>query len=289
MNSYCDLKAFKSYFQLVDTTYDADLLDKLIDGSRDVDIDMARHFYSWEGTRYFPTYKLQAIKRVGIDDLQSQSLVAIDVDGSGTFITLDLAKTIPDAFLLDDELTPNKLPYIYLEANDFGAYPVWGENIRKGIKITGVFGYGNDYPKPPYQALGETVQDNPMTDSQLFVTVAGVALCSPGQTYRIDSEQMFCTAFDTATKKATVIRAVNGTTAAAHLQNAVIYIYKYPQPIVHAVQVYAAREWRRRQSAYSNRIENVLLGTVEVFKDTDPSYASVVRKYKRYRMFGSRA
>ena len=42
MNSYADLKSFKSYFQLTETTYDADLLDKLIDGSRDVDKDTGR-------------------------------------------------------------------------------------------------------------------------------------------------------------------------------------------------------------------------------------------------------
>lgn len=287
MNSYCDLKTFKSYFQLTDTAYDVDLLDKLIDGSRDVEKDTARHYYSWEGTRYFATGKNMAIRRIPIDDLQSQSLVAVDIDGSGTFITLDLAKTPPDAFLLDDELSPNKLPLIYLEANSNGAYPTWGENIRKGIKITGVFGYGNDYPRAPYELVGDVVKDNPMTAVQLTLLVNLATQLSPGQTLRIDSEQMFVSAFDTGTKIATVTRGVNGTTAAAHTQNTVIYVYRYPQAITHAVMVYAAREWRRRQSAYANRVENVMLGTVEVYKDNDPSYINSIKRYKRPRMWRS--
>lgn len=283
MNSYCDLKTFKSYFQITDTTYDVDLLQKLVDGSRDVEKDMARFFYSYLGTRYFATGRFQAKKRITIDDLQSYTEVAIDIDGSGNFITLDLAKTIPDAFLLDQQQETNKTPYIYLEANPNGAYPVWGEAVRRGVKITGVWGYGNDWPAPAYDSLGDTVQDNPMTAGQLTMLVSSASLVSPGQTLRADLEQMYVSAFDTGTKIATVKRAMNGTTAAAHLQNTVLYIYRYPEPITHAVQIYAAREWRRRQSAYSNRIENPILGTVEVFKDKDPSYMSVVKAYRRPR------
>ncbi len=288
MNVYCDLKTFKSYFQLTDTTYDTDLLDKLTDGSRDFDRDTARHFYSWEGTRYFPTGRFLATQRLAIDDLQSYSLVAVDVDGSGTYVTLDLTATPPDAFLLDDEFSINKLPFIYLEANPNGSRPDWGVDIRKGIKITGVFGYGNDYPRASYELLGDSVQDNPMTAVQLTLTVAAADKVSPGQTFRIESEQVFVSAFDTGTKIATVERGVNGTTAASHLQNTALYVYRYPQAVTHAVMIYAAREWRRRQSAYANRIENIMLGTVEVFKDSDPSYMNAVKRYRRYRLFGSR-
>jgi hypothetical protein len=106
-------------------------------------------------------------------------------------------------------------------------------------------------------------------------------------TFRVESEQMFVSAFVTGTKTATVTRGVNGTTAAVHALGTKIYVYRYPQAITHACMVYAAREWRRRQSAYANRIENVMLGTIEVFKDSDPSYTNEVKRYKRYRMFRS--
>ena len=283
MNAYCDLKTFKSYFQLTETTYDVDLLQKLEDGSRDVEKDMARLFYSYVGTRYFGTGRFQAKRRITIDDLQSASEVAIDIDGSGNFITLDLAKTIPDAFLLDQQQQMNRTPYIYLEANPNGAYAEWGEAIRRGVKITGVWGYGNDWPAQATESLGDVVKDNPMTAVQLTMLVNAADKVSPGQTLLADTEQLYVSAFDTGTKIATVLRGVNGTTAAAHLQNTVLYVYRYPGPITHAVQIYAAREWRRRQSAYSNRIENPILGTVEVFKDKDPSYMSVVKAYRRPR------
>lgn len=293
MNAYCDLKQFKSYFQIVDTTYDVDLLDKLIDGSRDVERDCARQFYSWEGTRYFATGRipetLQSARRFPIDDLQSASLVQVDLTGQGVYTTMDMSSVNPDVFLLDDELTPNKLPYIYVEANVNGNHADWGEHIRRAIKITGIFGYGNDYPRPPYEALGDTVADPAgMTSVQATMQVTLTTVVAPGQTLRLDSEQVFVTAFDTGTKIATLKRAMNGTTAATHSLGTVIYVYRYPQSITHAVMVYAAREWRRRQSAYANRIENVVLGTLEVFKDEDPSYRSSIQKYRRYRMFGSR-
>ena len=283
MNSYVDLKTFKSYFQLdaFNDTYDEALLEKIIDGSRDFDRDTARFFYSWEGTRYFPVGNYWGAARAFIEDLQSFTYVGVDIDGSGNYVSLDLTSSQPDAFLLDWEQKTNKLPYCYLEANRYGSRPSWGPNMRRGIKITGVFGYGDDYPSPAYTGLGNTVQDNPMTNSQTTVTLDNNNYASPGQNWRIDSEQVFVSAFNTGTKVATIIRGINGTVAASHLQGTTIYIYRFPKAVAHAVEIYAAREWRRRQSAYANRIENIMLGTIEVFKDTDPSWLSAVRKYRR--------
>jgi hypothetical protein len=288
MNCYADITEFKSFFELKSgSSYEADYLRMVTEASRDVDRDTARHFYSWEGTRYFATGKNMSTLHLPIDDLQSYSAIAVDLDGSGTYVTLDLTKTPPDAMLLDDELTVNKLPYICLEANPSGSYPVWGESIRKAVRITGVFGYGNDYPGSPYENSGDKVDDNPMTISQTTLKLTSASLIAIGMTLRVESEQMFVSAFDTGTKTATVSRGVNGTTAASHVKDTAIYVYRFPEAISHATLIQAAREWRRRQSAYANRIENVILGTVEVFKDLDPSYHREISRYRRYRMWRS--
>jgi hypothetical protein len=54
-----------------------------------------------------------------------------------------------------------------------------------------------------------------------------------------------------STNTLTVVRGVNGTTAAAHTTGAALAIYQYPSPIAEATLIQAARLWKRRDTPVS--------------------------------------
>jgi hypothetical protein len=62
----------------------------------------------------------------------------------------------------------------------------------------------------------------------------------------VDSEQMYVTAQSGGT--ATVVRGVNGTTAAVHAASAAVSVYRYPREVVTACLQLAQRRHRSAQA-----------------------------------------
>ena len=147
-NLYATLADIKSagLLNITATTYDADLVDCLEEGSRQIDKDTDRFFYIYEGTFYQDGGSIRVI----LDwDVQSISTLKCDTDGDGVYeSTYNLTTTSPDAFLYPFNITPKTR----LEANPWGHYGHFGAGIRKAIEITGVFGYGNDWPSVYYHS-----------------------------------------------------------------------------------------------------------------------------------------
>lgn len=67
------------------------------------------------------------------------------------------------------------------------------------------------------------------TATSVVVTLVGTL--APGVTIKVDSEQMYVTAVSSNNKTLTVIRGVNGTTAATHLTATTIYHIEYPKDV----------------------------------------------------------
>jgi hypothetical protein len=81
------------------------------------------------------------------------------------------------------------------------------------------------------------------------VAVSSRASVEAGHALLIDTEQMYVQSYSSNTL--TVVRGVNGTTAASHAGSTAIDIYQYPGAIAEATIIQAARLWRRRDGAYS--------------------------------------
>ena len=280
MNSYATLSTFKgsSYLKTTDNQYDADLLAALEEGSREIDKDTERFFYLWEGTRYYDG----ATNRIILDDdVYTLTTLAVDTDGSAQYASIyNLGSTSApvDAFTYPLNVTP----ITRLEANPQGNYGHFGSGYRKAIKITGVFGYGDDYPAAAYNLIGDTVIDAPLTSGATTLNVANGTLFSAGQTLRIESEQVYVYANPTG-NKIPIQRACNGTTAASHVATTPIYLYSYPKAISKAVLIYAMRSWKRRESGFVNVIMNTDFGSITTFKATDPDYQKAVTMYRKVR------
>ena len=283
-NCYTDLNLVKSFgvLNITGTSTDQVLLDAIEEGSRQMDIDTERFYYIYEGT----FYQDGAANRLILDwDVQTISTLSLDLDGSMQYasdytVDINSPSTAPDVFCYPF----NRLPVTHLEANPFGNYGQLGSGYRKSIKITGTFGYGNDWPKPNYHVNGNYLSSAMGVNStSMVVTTSTGNPLSAGMTIKVGtSDQIFISGYTSSTTF-TVQRAQNGTSAVACATTDPIYIYDYPQAIEHCVTIYAIRNFKRRESAYANVISNALTGDISVYKKDDPDWVGTVLKYRKAR------
>lgn len=104
------------------------------------------------------------------------------------------------------------------------------------VQLVGTFGYSNE----TYSlGTGGTVSSSATS----IVLSGGTAYA--GQTLLIDSEQIYVT---TSGGTATIVRGVNGTTAAVHAAGAAVSAYRYPREVVSACLQVTARRHRMAQA-----------------------------------------
>lgn len=283
MNLYASLDDIKGFgmLNITGTSTDGVLVDCLEDASRQIDIDTDRFFYIYETTYY----QDGGGTRVILDwDVQTISTLKLDTDGDGVYeSTYDLVSTSPDAFLYP----LNRTPKTRLEANPYGDYGSFAPGIRNAMEITGVFGYGNDWPKSYTissnntltAALNSTATTLPVNGHSTGALSVGHTILMTSSTP--ESEQIFVIS-KTASTSYTIQRAVNGTTAiGTAATSATFAIYTYPEPIKRAVLIHACRGFKRRESAFTNVISNPISGEISVWKSEDPDYRKVVNQYHK--------
>lgn len=274
MNSYANLSQIKSagWLNIAGTDYDTDLLRILEDAARAIDDHVSqsggrRHFYTMEETRYFDG----GGQTLFCDDILSISSLLADIDGSGSWGSV---------FATSDYLLYplNGFPKIYLKTTNRSSYSSFASNVRQGIKITGVFGYGDGKSATPYEDSGDTVQNAvSISATGTSLTVVAGSNFAIGQTLRIGSEQVYVTNISGTTL--TIQRSQNGTTGAIHLNGVAIYICRYPGPIVEATLLQASRDWKRRESPIQAVVGDATTGVIPVSKGMDPD---VIKKCQYY-------
>lgn len=121
------------------------------------------------------------------------------------------------------------------------------------VTISGVWGYHRDYANawPVVTTLAAAITTTTQTGITLTsVTVAdpyGIApALSSGSLLLIDDEYLEIISIDPGTKIATVLRGVNGSTAAAHLNGADVAVWQVELPVQYAVARQAALSYARR-------------------------------------------
>ncbi len=285
MNLYCTLNQIKSAGTLgiTGTDYDSQILRNIGVASRLIDKESDRFFYTYEGS----FYQDGGANRVVLDwDVQTITSLIVDIDGLNQYPTtsaytvdMNSPTTAPDAFAYPT----NTLPKTRLEANPFGSYGHLGAGFRRAIKITGTFGYGNDWPAPNTADLG-TILSADTTSTATALTVSTGGFLSAGMTLKIDSEQIYVSATNSTGSTGTMARAQNGTTAGTHASSSAISCYQYPEAITQAAVITTIRSWKRRESGYVNTVINTDMGTFMTIKGIDPDVAATIKNYKRLRI-----
>ena len=183
---------------------------------------------------------------------------------------------------IEDSL--NLFPATRIEINPNGDYSSFANGVKKGVKITGKWGYGDGISAAPY-IVDTTLTAAISSTTATTCTVTAVTNLSAGNTILIDSEQMYI--YSIATLTLTVERGVNGTTAATHLNAASLYIYQYPADIRQAcidlaVALYQNRAKQGLQSERLGDYSYTIAGT-SLGKSMVESILDNVKGYKRMR------
>ncbi len=244
-SSYANLSDLKDMLGITATTDDTTLRKTLERASKEIESYTGRTFYSVSATKYF-----DGNSPLWIPDLLSitPSGLQLDEDGNASFESI---LTTSDYVLygVSEVDSLNTFPINRIEISDNSDYGGFANGIKKGVKITGNWGYG-DGTSAPYYA------ETTLAASVSSGTIASVSVndaLSPGMTALIGTEQIFINSGSTSLG---VERGVNGSTAAVHASGETIYVYKYPKDIENACLDLASALWnlRGKQGIQSERI-----------------------------------
>lgn len=133
--------------------------------------------------------------------------------------------------------------------------------LQKANAVTGTWGYHEDWDNA-WQSSGDAIADDGGIDAAVTaITVtdadgADIYGVTPrfkvGQTLKAGDEFMYLTAISSNTL--TVIRGINGSTAAVHDADVAIYVYRPMRDIEDAALAMAKWLWARRESQEFERI-----------------------------------
>jgi hypothetical protein len=107
---------------------------------------------------------------------------------------------------------------------------------QRSVKIVGIWGYAEDISRA-WEDSQDTVEDNPLSSGATTITVNdadGLDLSGAlfrlqiGQLLRIESEYVEIRDISYSKNELTVVRARNSSTAASHVQNTTIEIWRPP-------------------------------------------------------------
>jgi hypothetical protein len=288
-NAYVSWELLKEYIPIPtnQTRDDKNLFRICIEASRKFDAHChGRHFYPIKQTRYYdmPGNVCDDSLLILDDDLLEVSSLTT-ANGTQTISSND--------YLLKTGDTYNFPPYDRIELKGDGVVTAfsYSGSPQQANTVTGLWGYHDDWANAWQDSL-DTTEDNPLSASATEITVndadgANIFGLTPRfmiqQILRIESEYVFVTGKNVITNKLTVIRGVNGTTAAAHAQNTPIYIYQPMDVITQAMEVLATYIYRRREAVGSSTDRGTAANGVLVMPARLPDdVTDILDIYKRW-------
>jgi len=276
----------------LDAADEARVLTLLEAASRRVDQRCRRFFYTEHATRYFDG---DGYENIYVPDLlavpDTTDGIKLDEDGDRTY-ELSLAAAT-DYYLEHAGRSPGG-PGGDLDAAPFNVLRLDAVNgqrstftwRRRLIEIGGSplarWGY-TEATEAVVTGAGVAVTGTLADAADLTLAVSDDADLAIGQTLRlgdVDTGEQLYISGGTASPF-TVVRGLNGTTAAEHTDVA-LRRFSYLPEVVEAVVMLASRMWKRRESAYSNIISNEVAGTMQVFRQLDPDVEALLAPLVRY-------
>src|SRR3990172_410093 len=273
MNVYITYEELKEYLTSKpgETIKDDQLLQRFVSKcSRLFDEYTERRFYPRIETRYF--------------DHPSDGLVEAAWPTDSNLISAQVARVRNDELWLDDDLlsattlttnngsvTITSSDYLLLNGDRYAPTPYNRVRLQpngvtthfqntntpyKANALTGTWGFHTDYANA-WEDSQDTVENNPLAIGDTSITVndadgADKYALTPrfriGQILRIGSEYLHVTGRNIDANTLTVVRGVNGSTAAAHTQNTSIEIYRPMPALVGIMEMMATHFYRRRHS-----------------------------------------
>lgn len=255
------------------TTYD-DLLYRLAERvSRMVDRHCGRSFYPYVETRYFDG---DGGTELWVPDLLEVTTAYYSTDLGRNYT----AYTAYDYIASSSRNINGRGSYSRLLGNlnsnaTTGYFPAG----QRSVKITGIWGCTDDR-NLMWEDSGDTSENNPLASSGTSLTVNDVdgadrwgitPRFQVGQLLKIESEYVEITATSPTGNTATIVRGLNGSTAASHAQNTTIYIWRPPADVKQACIIQAVRAMQRGFQGFADTRATPELGNLLMqMKQLDP-------------------
>lgn len=237
-----------------DTDDDALIDAALLAASRAIDSWTGRQFFVSQQTLYVTAQRASELL-LGVD-LLSVTTIKTDEDGDRTYETT-WASTDYDLEPANAAQASPPRPYWRITLAPEGRYsfPV----IPRGIQIVGSWGAYQVLESPSSSGTAVTVAEV-LDASETGVDVSAGSALKVGQNILVDSEQMEITAISSNTL--TVVRGINGTTAATHASGSGVQVYSYP----------IIGEAALHQAGFTYRAKDAPMGT-----QGSPEFGAVMR------------
>jgi hypothetical protein len=269
-----------------DTTYNAMLYALINRISRLVDNFCNRVFYPYLDTRYFEGAGELLMLR---DDLYSITSASYSTDYGVTFTDLtentDFVGQVSNS--LNSKQSYNALRIVPSSGAALGAWPTG----FKAVKVIGTWGFVQDRNggwEDTGDALGTALGTSASSVTVSDVDGADKWGISPrieaGKLLKIDSEFMEAISTNTGSNTASVVRAVNGTTAVSHNSAAEVDIWRPPEVVKQAVIAEATRIWGRQSQGYADARATVEVGQFSYVKSLDPLTQLALASVRRIPM-----
>ena len=217
-------------------TTDDDMFRRALEeASEQLDAYLGRTFRVVTATRY---YTADSRRCLPVHDLLAVTTLKTLTANSGGTRTYGDTWAAVDYDLGPDNASTDREPYTEIRRNPEGAYsfPV----TTRGVEIVGRWGYFQEL------AVVASLLAEALDTSETGVDVDAGTDFDVLDTILVDSEQMYVTAISTNTM--TVVRGVNGTTAAAHDNDSAISRYKYPEVLASACRRQAGRLYQQAKA-----------------------------------------
>ncbi len=263
------------------TKYDEPFLRICNDVSRFIDRWCRRVFYPRSETRYFDG---NGKTEQYLPDFFSISAIEYSEDDGKTYTAIAESN---NWFVMrgDDHYHPGSYNKLVIDPNGtvLGAWP----SYRRALKITAIWAYADDR-SDAWEDSEDEVENNPLAAGGTTLTVndssaAGYFGVSPrlhlGLLLRIESEYVECISA-TGTDTLGIVRGRNGTTAAEHVQNKQIDVWRPPEPVKQAAAIIAVRQHQRAIQGFADSRANVDIGEYYFLRKIDPEAQELLTPYR---------
>lgn len=265
--SYLSLTKFKDAIKANDLDDDTTFRECLEAATLQIDNATQRTFREYTGTRVYTPYYSD---RLDIDDLLAVTTLKTDTDDDYSY---DESWATTDYALWPFNAVVDGQPYTRVLTKPNGTR-VFSPLSDQSVQIVGRWGYNRTLERI------SSLLNGALTSTATSMTIDSGPDLEELDTLLIDSEQIYVTAVQGNT--ITIVRGVNGTTGASHLDNAVIDRYKYPATIVKACRLQATRLFMR-DKAPLGVLGGPDTGYVRMKSELDPDVLQLLGDYIRIR------
>lgn len=264
-NLYCTPTEVKSYLGIAGTSDDALLLSLCERISRIADQLTDTWFYEKTQTRYYDWTDFYFL------ELDAPLLSVTTLTNDGTAVSSDDYRLVPR----------NSYPKNRIEVmRDGGTILSYSTTKQDATSIAGLWGFHSDYDNAWKSTT--TLASAIATASATSCTVTAATNLHAGQTWKIGTEQVYCSA--TTGTTATIERGMNGTTAATHDSASAIYVWQPDTVMREAARQLTSQVYKMKDSLPWGRIEYIDVGTIQMVAGVPEMAKNLIVYYKGLRV-----